>query len=305
MKTLPQFLAAAVVAAMALSACVKDGITQLDPNEVRFTAGIAGVATPSTRAADATWTAGDEIGIFMVGHGNTTIVNDTSNRLYTADEDGGDDTEFSPVPETSGIQFPASGAVDFISYYPYTGSATLVTPIDVTIQTPQTTDNQPDFDLLWTKATGTGGAGYTKGSGNVALTFEHQLTKLAMTTIAGDGVTGDLAAMTVTITGTNTTNTFNLADGVLGTGTVPSPIEARVVGERIYDAIIMPGEYEDGTVKVTFDLGGEIFTWNVGEISFEPKKQYNYSVTLSRTGVTVTGTITDWEDVDGGGVIAN
>jgi hypothetical protein len=77
------------------------------------------------------------------------------------------------------------------------------------------------------------------------------------------------------------------------------------VGEKVYDAIIMPGTSTAGTVKVTFDLGGEIFTWNVGAITFEPKKQYSYDVTLTRTGVVVTGEITAWEEVDGGDVIAN
>jgi hypothetical protein len=294
MKTVPRSMTAALLAVTTLTtACIEDVSTPLDPNDVRFTAGIAGNAKAVTRAADATWGPSDQIGIFMVRNGSTTVVNETSNRLYTVSSISEGTATFTADADNE-IHFPADGTVDFISYYPYVGGAELDDHIAVTIGT-QT--NQPSFDLLYAKTT----TGYTKATNTVALQFDHQLTKIVMSTVAGDGVSGgDLSGMTVTIAGTNTANTFNLASGSLGTSTTPADVIARELTDAdavVYDAIIMPGNYAVGTVSVTFDIDDEEFTWKVGAIDFQPKKQHNDEVKLSRTGVTVTGTITPWEVV--------
>ena len=63
------------LAALCLTSCNNDDEVSVNDGKVRFTAGIGkeAVATPQSRAAGIEWHKGDEIGIFMVKHGTTTI----------------------------------------------------------------------------------------------------------------------------------------------------------------------------------------------------------------------------------------
>ena len=106
--------------------------------------------------------------------------------------------------------------------------------------------------------------------------------------------------------GMNTQNTFNLATGVLGSSpNTPAAIIPRTLTDgSVYDAIIMPGKYAANNVVVEFTLGDDIFTWNVDAVDFLSGSEYIYNVTLSRTGVTVSGTISPWSDKNMGEVTA-
>ena len=102
--------------------------------------------------------------------------------------------------------------------------------------------------------------------------------------------------MTVTIKGMNTENTFDLSTGQLGaTPTKPLEIIPRTITDgSVYDAIIMPGNYIAGALKVEFKVGSEIFIWDVGTTTFDGGNEYSYNITLKRTGVIATGTINPW-----------
>lgn len=295
------------MAAVAFTSCnANDDSNENEIRAVRFTAGIGKVATPQgspeTRAAGTTWGSGDAIGIFMVANGSTTVVENAANKQYTA-------TGINAFTAAAGneIYYPMDGSkVDFIAYYPYNSSNTTLSSIDVTIgdQTVQSA-----FDLLWAKADNAG-AGYDKVShatASVAMEFSHKLAKIVMNTTADASVGTALTGMTVKIKGMNTQNTFDLATGQLGATpeTVADIIPHAVTDGSVYDAIIMPGSYGAGTVTVEFTVGGEIFTWNVGAMSFDGGNEYTYDVKLTRTGVRVTGTITPWTPVSGGDQVAN
>lgn len=276
------------MAAVAFTSCnVNDEID--DGNEpVRFTAGIdqqaVANAPAGTRAAGTTW-GNDAIGIFMTESGTTHY----ANSKYTTTGDG----KFTAAAGSE-MYYPMSGnTVTFTAYYPYESGAALGAPIDVEIETTQTTGNQPAFDLLY--SSGATGSKATAAS-PVALDFKHQLSKIVMNTTADASVGSALAGMTVTIKGMNTKNTFNLATGALGaTSNTPAPITPRTVTDGTqYDAIIMPGSYSAGDVTVDFTVGSETFTWTLPATTFAPGNEYTYTVTLKRTGVQVTGTITAW-----------
>jgi hypothetical protein len=298
---------ATLVSAAAFTSCnVNDYIEDETNRPVRFTASIdnqAIASAPEARAAGSTWSNNDAIGIFMVETGTLDIAENATNKQYTTSSGNGSFTAATLADE---IFYPMDGGsdVNFIAYYPYRSGATLTTAANIEIATAQTAANQPTYDLLWSGSA----TDYNKTSSNVPLTFQHKLSKIVMNVSAHANVgasAADLSGMTVTITGMNTKNTINLATGDLNTPSEEADITPRTItaGSQ-YDAIIIPGDYAAGAVSVEFTVNSETFTWNVGAKSFASGSEYTYDVTLTRTGVVVTGTITPWTSVTGGSVTA-
>lgn len=285
MKPLHFFPACTLLAALALNACDKGNSPagQRGP-QADFTSTI-------TRASGSAWAANDKIGIFMVGAGTATVAEAASNKPYTTTTGNGTFTA------TGGdrIYFPVTGNVDFLAYYPYAASLTGFTyPIDVSVQA-----SFPAIDLMWAKT-----AGKNKTAPAVALGFTHKLSKLVFKTLPGAGLTAaDLAAMTVTVKGMATKSTFDVSSGTQGANTATAPIALKTVtAGSEYQAIVLPGAVAAGTVTVEFALGatGDPFVWNVPAMTFAAGNEYEYTVTLSRTQVNVTGTINPWGTGDPG-----
>ncbi|MDL2248039.1 fimbrillin family protein [Bacteroides sp. OttesenSCG-928-J23] len=302
------FLLAALCGGM-FASCVNDEITD-DDGRVRFTAGIhqAVPNTSASRAAGDTWGNGDAIGVFMVGHGTTTISEGVENNKFTT-------TGSSAFTAVAGqeVYYPMDGSeVDFIAYYPHRDNVALNTDIDIEIGSQS---SQASFDLLWGTANNTD-LGFSKlVSGAVNIPFQHKLAKITLNCKAGDGVTNDnlKTGMTVKIKGMNTTNTFSLATGTLGTaGTVTNitPRKLNTVSQGAnyavaYDAIIMPGTYAANDVSVVFTIGSDEFTWESDAVTFTGGNEYIYDVTITRTGVSMTGTILAWTTITKGSVTAD
>ncbi|MBC5614552.1 fimbrillin family protein [Bacteroides hominis] len=302
----------ALAGAVCLASCSSDEeVNVSNDGRVLFTAGIgnqAVAATPATRASGSAWASGDAIGIFMVGHGTVDV--EAGNKKFITL--GGNGT-FTPVAGNE-IYYPMDNIkVDFIAYYPYKENVSFDADLPVTIATDQTaTDAQPGCDLMWAKADKNGN-GYTKDADAttpVALTFGHCLAKLRMNCTVDVSVGVTLDAATVTISGMNTVNTFDLTTGTLGTPETETDITPRKLATptanfaATYDAIILPGNYGSNKLSVTFKINGEDFIWQVAAIEFEPGKEYIYEVIIKRTGVSATGTITPWGPVDKGQVNA-
>lgn len=285
------FWSATLIVALTVGSCsVNDEIQ--DNAAVRFTATV-NKAAAVTKAAGVTW-GNDAIGIFMVKSGTTEIAESATNRQYTTPASG----TFTAATGNE-IYYPMNGStVDFIAYYPYENGAVLTTSIDVVITTIQNATNQPLFDLLYsTGATGSKAAATTP----VELKFSHKLSKIVMNCTADASVGASLTGMAVTIKGMNTENTFDLSTGTLGVPTtVTDIIPCTETNGSVYDAIIMPGNYAAGALTVEFALAstGEVFTWSVAEENFEGGNEYTYDVTLTRTGIIVTGVISPWITLD-------
>lgn len=312
MKSKKTIVILSALAAVCLSSCDKNEEVSAGDGTVRFTAGIGkdAVATPQTRASGTAWGAGDNIGIFMVGHGTTVITESATNKKYTTATGNG---TFTPVTGNE-IYYPTNevAPVDFIAYYPHRDAATLTADIPVDIPAAQTDATQADADLMWARADNAT-AGYTKETASpVKFTFGHCLSKLTMNCTLDANVAAAMpAAATVTIHGMHTHNTFDLATATLGTtsSTVADIAPRRLTTipantDAVYDAIILPGKYAANVLAVDFTIGSEVFTWDVDAIEFEPGHEYIYNVTITRTGVKAEGTIVGWEPVDKGKVTA-
>ena len=295
------FLSLAIVAAsVAFTSCDKNETTvQNNDAPVRFTSGIN--ATPGSRATigadgNSVWEAGDPVGIYMVEHGTTTVLESNVNMKYTAAQ-GGASTAFTAVGASIHYPLDEDQKVDFIAYHPHSETVEdYVYPIDLTTQTPQT-----GIDLMTAKADKSG-QGYTKDDGRtggvVNFAFTHQLVKLVMNVSKHSSVPGNITS--VSIKGMNTTAKFDLkgTNGLTDAGTPAAITPCTVTAGEKYEAILLPVASLAAAHTVTFTTsGGEVYTWNMSkEISkLEAGKIYTYDVNVTKYAVTATGSINRWE----------
>jgi len=290
-------LGVALALVMLGNSCKNDDYRNVDPNadkQVQFTSSIAGNVT--TRVTGNAWDGNDAIGVFMKqGNGLTSPL--AANKKYTTGGNGNFSAEGTEV-----INYPETGAVDFIAYYPYAASISNNTlPVSVADQT-----NQGAIDVLYAN----NATGLTKASGVANLNFTHKLSKVELTVKAGTGVTS-VNNVKVAFKNVNTTTTLDLASGLLGTNANAKDVAAKtkaVASAQLAEAILLPGDY--AAKEVVFTIDAKTYTWQIpANTKYESGKKYTYDIVLQTTptggnevAVVGTGTITDWTTVPGGSV---
>lgn len=170
---------AAALLALSLAACNNGEITPTPDTRaaLQVTSGI------QTRAYDATWEAGDEIGIFGFTQGDAPAQTHANAQYVTTNGNG----SFIPAQEVNTIYLPADNTpLDFVAYYPYTaGLKNNIYTVDVT--------DQSAIDLM-----AAGKQSADRISVKVSFNFVHKLSKIVINLAPGMGVTGDeLEGMTV------------------------------------------------------------------------------------------------------------
>lgn len=304
MKT--RFLTLLPLATLLFAACSSDDheAPEVNDGRVRFTSGVTAMASPQTRMIGGNqWETTDQVGIYMVENGTTTIGEGAENVKYKANSAGAS-TDFEAMDAP--IYYPVNSPekVDFIAYYPYT---TAVNNFEYAINVSDQS-NLSAIDLLRAEADNSG-AGYDKtNTSAIALTFNHKLTKLKMNVTAGDGV-ANLTGLTVSIKGMNTQATYDLksATGIRDEA-APQAIEPNGLGSS-FEAILLPVTALGAEHTVEFTVGTNTYVWlmanNTGGMNkLEAGKEYSFEVTLKKEKVTATGTITPWEAAGGGNVTA-
>ena len=217
----------------------------------------------------------------------------------------------------------------FTAYYPWTNLAADATTITADTRAQA---SQSDFDFLWAQQTG------SKASPNVQFVFTHKMTKLVLTIRKGDGVsfqevqdavlslrgfkyngTFNVTDGTATATGDNLTADWTFAGNSTETG-YNAPLSKDDAAETVsYTLILFPQEFSS-PLPITATLTGmqsfsatlDFTAANVDAGDTDAKnewvagRQYNLSVTLHKTGITVNdSTIQGWEEADGDDVIIN
>ncbi|MEG1898123.1 MAG: fimbrillin family protein [Bacteroidales bacterium] len=258
----------------------------------------------NTRAYDATWEAGDAMGIYMFNNNSTTISEEAENRNYTTTGDG----KFSPVttPANQTIYFPITGQTDFMAYYPWQSitkdaSNKYLYAVNVASQT-----SQKAIDLMAAAKV----VGKDKEHKEVAFEFTHKLAKIALTEIKhGDGLMStDLQGLSVKLTNQRTKATYNVVDGgevVVNTAEPASEVALLVADSNLAEAIVLPAASTAG-MKLVFTLkNGDVYSWalsNAAQSSaFAAGKKYSYKITISKEELSVTSTITNWVSGNGTG----
>lgn len=258
-----------------------------------------------TRAAGNKWNAGDAIGIYMVKHGTTTISEGAENRLYST-TDGS--STFSSSKETTIYFSKDGGLVDFLAYYPYRETLTEgALTLNVSDQT-----NLSAIDLMSAKVQSTPEKPMDKNHPQVALNFTHMLTKLELNIATGNGMsTDELKGLKVEITNQRTEGSFDPlyeAHEVLDTPAKTVALNTNADGTQA-QAILLPttaaGDINPiirGRELIFTLAGNKVFKWSVpDEKSFERGDRNIYNITINRTSLAVTATITDWNNGNGSG----
>ncbi len=297
MKTQNILIATAMSVLALSSSCKKDhnlgGEVPTATKAVTFTSSINGQIV--TKAVNNKWDANDAIGVFMkTGTGLSNVL--AANKSYTTNGDG----EFKPSATDQNINYPETGSVDFIAYYPYKASLTNNTyPVDVTSQS-----NQPAIDLLYSN----NATGLNKTSTVANLSFSHQLAKVEFTVKSGYGVT-DLSGLTAALNAVNTKADFDLATGTLANPSQSADVAAKITAQTssvLAEAIVLPVADASGKL-VTFTLPAGKFTLTLpANTKFEAGKRYTYDIELRNgtaptpVAVALKATITDWTTVPSG-----
>lgn len=287
MKTITELLPLALLAAATMVSC--NGKVEPAAQDEKVAVQFGSSINAASRAVNDKWTAGDQIGIFMVGENKVlskdAISEEADNIAYRTEGDGA----FSPVAAEQIIYFPMNGDVDFYAYYPYTPEVNdYRIALDLTDQS-----NQEALDLMFAKV-----SGCNKSNPKVELQFSHLLSNLILEVQPGTGLTqADLAELTVKVKDANTKATFNLVDGTISGEETPKGFTMKTVeaGKR-YEAILFPTESESREIE--FDLNNDHdgpFTWTM-KSALKGGSQYHNLVTLSRTAAEVSGSIKPWDN---------
>lgn len=281
---------AVALATLLLTACQNDEETMQTDTRValQVTSGI------QTRAFDNQWEKNDAIGIFGFTQGDAPTQAYSNVKYVTAGGNG----RFTPDGTT--IYLPVDDSyLDFVAYYPHTTDLENgIYTVDVEDQSDQST-----IDLM---AAGTQTVDRTDPT--VTFNFEHKLSKIVFNFTAGVGMDeNELAGMTVQLTNQQPKATFDVTqpDGEVVVGT-DSPTDITLLTDAdgtSSEGIVLPSANFDGmTLHLELSDGSSFFNWDLNNSSankFEAGKKYVYDITVNRTGLSVTATITDWAPGNG------
>ncbi|MEG1564643.1 MAG: fimbrillin family protein [Bacteroides sp.] len=265
---------------------------------------VSGGINVQTRASNAAWTAGDQIGIYMFAAGMTTIAEGAKNIPY---ETKAVDGKFTPT--SANIYFPVDGSnVDFHAWYPYKNVTEEGWTADLSDQR-----SQAALDLMTADAASSaaeGGALYNKEQPNVKLNFKHRLTKLVLNITNGSGISAaDLKGLKVEITRQWKTVLYDPDFDAIGFTEEPASITLLTNTDGTSaEVILFPDNLTGKPIATgrqlvfTLNATGEVFHWDIpGGKSFNAGDKNIYNITINRTAIDVAGTITDWNKGNEGG----
>ncbi len=274
MNTIFKHISLGALAVFALASCSSESELQQDANTgvVTFT------SSRGARATGTTWTAGDQIGVFMKQNGTTlsgaALSGSTANVSYTTASGNGYFTA-SSTPLT----YPAdNSAVDFIAYYPFTTSVSDgVYPVNVADQ------SAPEsIDLLYSSNL----VRMNRYSGVGALAFSHQLAQVSLVITSADG--SALDGLTATVKNVPTTANFSLADGAFSNLAGTADVKMLVEGSGTSltaSAFLIPGTTASPfVITLTEKTGKEVDVTISRSVTLQQGQNLQYPVSITSSG---------------------
>ena len=285
MKTKYFLLAAAAVVFAACSNNESDNLVQHFDNVIRLSSSLG-----TTRAAndllETNFAAGTKVKVQVTDKATSGAIS------YDAvDYTVGTSGALSVEPAQ---YYPASGSsVDIYAYYPSDATA------DFSVGTDQSGDNAyKTSDLMYASITG-----ITKTSTDEQrkLTFNHLLSKIVVTLAKGTGMTDDeINAATVTLKDVIYKGTFTASNGAFTAAANVAANKGDIViasnaGTTAHAAIVVPQSVAGKKLEIA--IGGNTKEYSIpAETTFSVGNVYSYTVTLAKTGITVTSSIGAWTD---------
>ena len=284
-----------------LASCSKsdeEGPTS-DANQATFS-GVIGKL--QTRVTGDSWNTGDEIGIYALKADQAlsaaAIFDGKSNVKFTTTGDG------TFTPSAAPINFPESGNLDFVAYYPFQNMAIdFVYNIDVSTQF-----SPAAIDLLYSN----NAKGKNKTQPNVDLKFKHMLSKLVFDITLGENMSLS-NGFNVSIKDVVVDGLFSLIDGKVAlwqTRKKLSPVVNISSDNKSANvtAIVVPGQnLKDVTIEFTLD--GKKYEWIPYSQVLVPSTKYSYALKLvvddsglpTVVPLKVGATIEEWVEGNTGG----
>lgn len=319
--------------ATAFAACSNDeNVVNDGPVEAQISAGVSG---PVSRAIDNSWEA-DEIGVIVTTSPSSNMKDLYKNVRYTTTATGMGAANF--VAADQGIFFQdAWETVDFAAYGPYQDGVANVMPGTDGVITKSTTDQstrekQKAFDFIFAARTEASRLSPYVRFNDDSYPFVHKMTRLVIIvkTSATDGFTAaQVTEGTYTLTGLKHEGEFKVGihyTDVRGMGeataqatgtasTEPwslSDYSLKTEGESdqcTFTSILYPQTLGSAlTFKATIndDRFPQTYSNNTSiNPALEAGKSYEYTITVKKTGIEVSGCIiTAWDSNDMGVVDA-
>ena len=268
------------LALLALTAC--NNAPNCKPKSEAMQFG-SNIPTLNLRMANNAFEANDAIGISMTGDATATNVEYKT----TA---GGATATFTPA--ATGLTFAEGQTVNFVSYYPYSASATTDLAIDLT-------NDQTDV-LYSNNLTGIKTANDATGANHV-LQFTH---KLALVSFTMSGLPAGTTITSAQLEGIVTTSSMKIADGTLTNGTATATQKLQLAGGAFAPTIVIPATNANAKLVITLS-DGKSYSYTFASLALQSGKNHKFNVTLASGAITVdqiNGQISDWDVVDEGTV---
>ena len=291
------------VATVVVAACSSDldETSVVESCPVRLcTDGLTGMTRAGLGVQLTQFANGQQVGIFLAEDNGGPVTSGTNVTTYgqpltyVADGSG---------KLTNQQYWPQDGnGLHIFGVYPLAAAETAgaynATGKSFSVQTDQTTDdNYMASDLM----TGlpTAGNPVARTTAAVPLTFTHLLTKIDVSLTAGSDFTqAEMADAVVSILGTKPTTTFNVQNATVGTASGEATTITAGTGAAT-SAIIVPQALAAGSNFIQVAVGGGNYIYKLpAAITFAPSTKYTYNLTVTKTGLTLSGTtITPWNSV--------
>lgn len=326
MKTAKYLFLAAAAIAFAACSNDEDGANN-GPVEAKVSASFG--AESRDVNTDNTWTEGDAIGVMATNAPVSArfMTDRYKNVKYTADAAAASSAFSAETGKGIFFQYPRE-TVTFAAYYPYQPSAADALPgtdgvITVNTENYNLPHRQASIDFLFAS-----GATASKDAPGLSFSGDHQFKhcmaqlNLVITASTNHGFTPEEAESVVRssmdaagaykLGGLIHEGTFNVTDGTTSlTGAVVDNWDLITNVHSVksdpstdtfilnYPLILLPQDKRDSPLNLQITIsGGAVYT-NTTDIApnLEAGKKYTYTITLKKTGMTVSGcTIAPWEE---------
>lgn len=229
----------------------------------------------TTKATDVSFEVDDQISVTAFGADGAVYAD---NYTYTYDATGS---------FTSTNPILGGDELSYTAIYPVQSAFANAFAFDV-LEDQATENNYTLSDLMIAE-------GEATTSLTPALTFYHSLSRLNVEVTADIDLTG---AVVKVLNVAKTANVDIEAGTVAASGDVTSVVMAGNVDEG-YKAILVPQSIDDATDFVAVEVNGKVYTAPVvADATMEAGKQYFFAVTIEADKITVTSSITPWEEGD-------
>lgn len=295
------------MAAIGLAACGSEDAVK-NPGDKVAARIMAGINHTQTRAEDSFWET-DHIGVTVVSSPNSDMSSKYVNVHYSTSS-AGENAEFSPVGENIFFQ-DARETVSFSAYAPYSETAGTDPSADEAAISFNTDDQssralQKKIDFIYAEgATASRTEPVVSFSGDKA--FRHVMSRLVIEvrTSADDGFSiEEVFGGDYILGGLLHSGSFKPFKGIAeATGNAVSDwnlAKSSSVDDdasRIFSVIVAP-QTLSAPLKFKAEIGGQLFVNETGlRPDLESGKSYKYTITVRKTGLTISGcTIIDWSD---------